>query len=90
MRRAAIFAMMAVPLASTSRQEDGINRAIASVVLLVGVVLLTAGIRSSRTAASQLSELFNDRPTQETSILLATGVAAIATGAWWLLKQHPK
>lgn len=62
----------------------------AGIILAVGIGLLAAGIRSSRSAPSQLSELFNNRPTQETSVLLAAGVAAIATGAWWLLKGPRK
>ena len=66
------------------------NRTVALVILVVGGVLLIAGIRSSRSATSQLSEAFNNRPTQETSILLATGVGAIAAGAWGLFKQQGK
>ena len=66
------------------------SRSVALVILIVGGMLLIAGIRSSRSATSQLSEAFNNRPTQETSILLATGVGAIAAGAWGLFKQQGK
>lgn len=66
------------------------NRLIAGIMLIVGIGLLAAGMRSSKSAASQLSEVFNNRPTQETSVLLASGVGAIAVGAWWLLKGPRK
>ena len=66
------------------------SRSVALVILIVGGVLLVAGIRSSRTASSQLSEMFNNRPTQETSILLAVGTGAIAVGAWGLFKPQGK
>ena len=63
------------------------NRSVAGILFVVGLLLLVAGIRSSKTASSQLSETFNKKPTQETSVLLAAGIGAMAAGVWWGLKR---
>ena len=63
------------------------SRPVAIAIFVVGLLLLVAGIRSSKTASSQLSEMFNKKPTQETSVLLAAGIGAMAMGAWWGFKR---
>ena len=63
------------------------SRPVALAILVVGVLLLAAGIRSSKSASSQLSEIFTDRPTRETSVLFAAGVGGIVAGAWGLFKR---
>jgi hypothetical protein len=64
------------------------NRNTAYALIVAGAILLIAGIRSSKSASSQLSEAFNNRPNQETTVLLVTGMAGLGAGAWMLLKKN--
>lgn len=64
------------------------NRNVALIVLITGIVLLSAGLHSSHSAVSQLSQTFNGRPTRETSLLIGVGIAAIAFGGWSLFKPN--
>ncbi len=66
------------------------NRNVASIVLIIGIVLLLAGLRSSHSAMSQLSETINGRPNHETIALLGASVAAIALGGSSLRKRNGK
>ncbi|GEM_PF-5662803 len=66
------------------------NRNAATAVLIIGSVLLIAGLRSSRSPMSQLSEAINGRPNQETIALLGAGIAAIALGGSSLRKRNGK
>ncbi len=64
------------------------NRPIAFIVLITGIVLLSAGLHSSHSAVSQLSQTFNGRPARETRLLIGVGIAAIVFGGWFLLKPN--
>ncbi len=64
------------------------NRSVALIVLITGIVLLSAGLHSSHSAVSQLSQTFNGHPTHETSLLISVGIAAIAFSCWSLLKSN--
>ena len=66
------------------------NRTIGAGLVVAGVVLLAAGLRSSDSAVSQLSQAFNGHPTHETSLLIAAGIAGIGLGAWSLFKPKNK
>ena len=66
------------------------KRTVALGILAAGVVLLVAGLRSSRSAVSQLSEIFNNRPSHDTTLLIAAGLGCVAIGVWSLLKHHDK
>ena len=66
------------------------NRTVAGALFVVGLLLMAAGLRSSKSASSQLSEIFNNRPTQETTVLLAAGIGAMAAGVWGGLKGSGK
>ena len=64
------------------------NRTVALIVVITGIVLLSAGLHSSHSAVSQLSQTFNGRATHETKLLIGVGIAAIAFGVWSLLKPN--
>ena len=66
------------------------NRMVAVGTLVAGITLLASGLRASKSAASQLSEVFNGRPGRPTILLIAAGLGCIATGTWVLRKPHDK
>lgn len=58
------------------------QRAGAIVLLVVGIVLLVMGWQSSETAVSELSQVFNGRPSREARLLLSAGIVCLAAGGW--------
>ena len=63
------------------------KKPLATGLFIAGAVLLIAGMNSSRSATSQFSELFNNRPSKDTIFLYAAGLACVAAGAWSLRKK---
>ena len=53
-------------------------------LFVVGVVLVVLGLRSSESAVSELSRIFNGRPSREARALLGSGLVCLAAGGWLL------
>lgn len=58
------------------------------VLLVVGVILLYFGYQSSQSLGDQVSETFTGRFTEGTMWYLIAGAAALAAGAFMLLRKR--
>jgi hypothetical protein len=61
------------------------NKTISLALLIVGIILLVAGVAASDSAASGISRFFTGNPTDKTMWLMIGGLAAVVVGGGGLL-----
>jgi hypothetical protein len=66
------------------------NRGAGIPLLAIGLLLLLFALKSSRSLASELSELFDGSPSEKTIVLLIAGLICTAIGASSLFPGRSK
>jgi LPXTG-motif cell wall-anchored protein len=61
------------------------NKTLSLALLIVGIILLIAGVAASDSAASGISRFFTGNPTDKTMWLMIGGIAAVVVGGGGLL-----
>lgn len=61
------------------------NKTISLALLIIGIILLIAGVAASDSAASGISRFFTGSPTDKTMWLMIGGIAAVVVGGGGLL-----
>ena len=64
------------------------NKAFGVAMLVAGVLLLIFGFNESESAASEISRIFNNSPTDRAMWLLVGGGVASAVGLYLLVKSR--
>lgn len=62
------------------------NKTISLALLIVGIILLIAGVAASDSAASGISRFFTGNPTDKTMWLMIGGLAGVVIGGGGLLR----
>jgi hypothetical protein len=62
------------------------NRVLGAILLLVGIILISYGLRAMDSPASQVEEFFTGTPTDESMWLMIGGVVCAILGLFALLR----
>jgi hypothetical protein len=62
------------------------NKTISLALLIVGIILLIAGVAASDSAASGISRFFTGNPTDKTMWLMIGGLAGVVIGGGGLMR----
>lgn len=62
------------------------NKTISLALLIIGIILLIAGVAASDSAASGISRFFTGNPTDKTMWLMIGGLAGVVIGGGGLMR----
>jgi len=74
-----------VTVAPLPNHHPIMNKTLSFALLIIGIILLIAGVAASDSAASGISRFFTGNPTDKTMWLMIGGIAGIVVGGGGLL-----